>query len=175
MIAVAALVGAATAMVGHVPARADVVMLASFPAPTRMITVASEAIHDTTATLTAWERDASGRWVSVIGPTEADLGPAGLGVPRDNIWRTPMGTFALDQAFGNQPDPGTKMAWPSRFWWVLVSVSAGRPHQNPPSSGAALEFERHHLLVVAVFAGRGDHLDLGAGLFDDRCVRVEHR
>jgi L,D-peptidoglycan transpeptidase YkuD (ErfK/YbiS/YcfS/YnhG family) len=126
MFALAVLVCAATVMVAPNPARADVVTSPSFPASTQMITVTSEAIEDTTATLTAWERDESGTWVSVIGPTEAYLGAEGLGVPRDNIWRTPMGTFALDQAFGNQPDPGTKMPYfqaDDQDWWDALPGS----------------------------------------------------
>ena len=123
---VAALVVVA-AMVVPVSAQADEMLTPeSFPTSTQMITVTSESIYDTVATLSAWERDEAGTWTAVVGPTEAHLGAEGIGIPRDSVWRTPMGTFALDQAFGNQPDPGTKMPYfqaDEQDWWDALPGS----------------------------------------------------
>jgi len=123
---VAALVVVA-AMVVPVSAQADEMLTPeSFPTSTQMITVTSESVYDTVATLSAWERDEAGTWTAVIGPTEAHLGAEGIGIPRDSVWRTPMGTFALDQAFGNQPDPGTKMPYfqaDEQDWWDALPGS----------------------------------------------------
>ena len=45
------------------------------------------------------------------GPTGAEVGELGVGAPADGVHRTPVGTFAFDQAFGRQPNPGTKMPY----------------------------------------------------------------
>ncbi|MFT4125528.1 MAG: hypothetical protein QM662_04785 [Gordonia sp. (in: high G+C Gram-positive bacteria)] len=84
------------------------------------IVVTAPAATDQTATLTAYERAANGSWRPVLGPTKAFLGELGMGVPADNVYRTPEGTFALDQAFGREPNPGTKMPYfttDTQDWW----------------------------------------------------------
>lgn len=56
----------------------------------------------------------------MFGPTKAFLGSLGMGEPKDNVYRTPEGTFALDQAFGRQANPGTKMPYfqaTRQDWW----------------------------------------------------------
>src|SRR4029453_1805740 len=50
----------------------------------------------------------------------AQVGELGVGAPGDGIHRTPSGTFTFDQAFGRQPDPGTKMPYfqaTDQDWW----------------------------------------------------------
>lgn len=129
----------ATAMVAPTRAGAvEVVTPPAFPTSTQMITVSSATVTDTTATLTAWERDEAGTWTAVIGPTEAYLGAEGIGIPRDNVWRTPMGVFALDQAFGNQPNPGTEMPYfqaDDQDWWdALPGSPTYNTHVRAPQS-----------------------------------------
>lgn len=86
----------------------------------QMIVVTAPKASDTTATLTAFERGTDHSWKPVIGPVKAFLGSQGMGVPKDNVPRTPEGTFALDQAFGRLANPGTKMPYTKvdrQDWW----------------------------------------------------------
>jgi L,D-peptidoglycan transpeptidase YkuD (ErfK/YbiS/YcfS/YnhG family) len=56
----------------------------------------------------------------VLGPTKAFVGELGIGAPADGVYRTPEGTFAFDQAFGREPNPGTKMPYfqaTKQDWW----------------------------------------------------------
>ena len=56
----------------------------------------------------------------VLGPTPAMVGELRVGAPADGVYRTPRGTFTFDQAFGRQPNPGTKMPYfeaTDRDWW----------------------------------------------------------
>ncbi|MCH5642114.1 MULTISPECIES: L,D-transpeptidase [unclassified Gordonia (in: high G+C Gram-positive bacteria)] len=86
----------------------------------QLIVVSAPKEADTTATLTAFERGSDKSWKPVIGPTKAFLGSLGMGEPKDNVYRTPKGNFALDQAFGRQVNPGTKMPYfktDAQDWW----------------------------------------------------------
>ncbi len=98
---------------------ATVVSPADFPSTSQMVTVTSKARSDTTATLTAWDK-LGGTWKAAIGPVKAFVGSQGIGAPRDDVPRTPEGTFAFDQAFGRQPNPGTKLPYfqaDKQDWW----------------------------------------------------------
>ncbi|GAA1455872.1 L,D-transpeptidase [Williamsia maris] len=116
VVMMAALSGA----VGLAPANAaTVVSPADFPSTAQMVTVMSDERSDTTATLTAWDK-VDGAWKATIGPVKAFVGSQGIGAPRDNVPRTPEGTFAFDQAFGRQPNPGTKLPYfqaDRQDWW----------------------------------------------------------
>ena len=86
----------------------------------QLIVVSAPKASDTTATLTGFERGSDKSWKPVIGPTKAFLGSLGMGQPQDNVYRTPEGNFALDQAFGRQANPGTKMPYfktDAQDWW----------------------------------------------------------
>ncbi|MFW0791114.1 L,D-transpeptidase family protein [Gordonia sp. CPCC 205333] len=86
----------------------------------QMIVVTAPKATDTTATLTAFEKSADGKWSTFAGPVKAFLGSQGMGEPKDNVPRTPEGTFALDQAFGRDANPGTKMPYfqaTTADWW----------------------------------------------------------
>lgn len=83
------------------------------------IVVGVPASHATTGTLTAFQR-VGNQWRVVLGPTPAKVGELGVGQPADGVYRTPVGTFTFDQAFGRQPDPGTKMPYfqaTEQDWW----------------------------------------------------------
>lgn len=85
----------------------------------QLITVVADSASATTATLTAWERSDAG-WRSVVGPVTAFVGAAGIGQASEGSTRTPAGTWALGQAFGRQPNPGTAMPYfrtDSNDWW----------------------------------------------------------
>jgi len=86
----------------------------------QMIVVTVPEATSTTGTLTAFEKGTDGQWKPVIGPTKAYVGEKGIGKAQDNVYRTPEGTFRLDQAFGRQDDPGTKMPYKkvdTQDWW----------------------------------------------------------
>lgn len=87
--------------------------------PAQLIVVSVPAARSTTGTLTAYERSGAG-WRVVLGPTPAVVGELGVGAPADNVFRTPAGTFPLDQAFGRRPNPGTRMPYfqtSDQDWW----------------------------------------------------------
>ncbi len=100
------------------PASAD---LSQLPQGTRqLITVTSTKAENVDGMLTAWERDDRGVWSQVIAPVAVKFGSLGLGEPADDVWRTPAGLFALDEAFGRKPNPGTRMPYfqaDRMDWW----------------------------------------------------------
>lgn len=87
--------------------------------PAQVIVVSAPTPHSATGTLTAFDR-VGNQWRVALGPTPADLGSLGVGPPADDVFRTPEGTFPLGQAFGRQPNPGTKMPYfqaTEADWW----------------------------------------------------------
>lgn len=93
------------------------------PAPTaqtsQWIVVGVPAASATAGTLTAFQRVGQ-QWKVVLGPTKAMVGDVGVGEGADGVHRTPVGTFAFDQAFGREPNPGTKMPYfqaTQQDWW----------------------------------------------------------
>ena len=77
------------------------------------------AADATTGSLVAFQRFGQ-QWKTVLGPTPAKVGSLGVGVPADGVHRTPEGTFTFDQAFGREPNPGTKMPYfqaTDQDWW----------------------------------------------------------
>lgn len=106
-------------MVALVPlAFADTSAAAPQPTTQRIIVSVPEA-DSPTGTLTGYQRIGD-RWEIVLGPTHADLGDLGVGAPADDVFRTPVGTFPLGQAFGREPNPGTRLPYfqtTDRDWW----------------------------------------------------------
>lgn len=89
----------------------------------------------TSGTLTAFQRVGQ-EWKVVLGPTPAKVGELGVGAPADGVYRTPEGTFGFDQAFGREPNPGTKMPYfqaTSQDWW---DEDAASPTYNTHTHGA---------------------------------------
>lgn len=110
----------------------------------QMIVVTAPKASDTTATLTAFDRGADGSWKPVIGPTKAYLGSLGMGEPKDDVHRTPQGTFPLDQAFGRAENPGTKMPYrkvDQQDWWDsnMKSPTYNTHVRQPQSPGGDSE------------------------------------
>lgn len=103
--------------------------------PMQWIVVGVPAANATTGTLTAFQR-VGDQWKVVLGPTPAKVGELGVGAPADGVYRTPVGTFAFDQAFGRQPNPGTKMPYfqaTNQDWW---DEDAGSPTYNTHVRGS---------------------------------------
>ncbi|WP_308421340.1 L,D-transpeptidase family protein [Gordonia jinhuaensis] len=108
----------------------------------QMIVVSVPTASSTVATLTAYRRDGIG-WTAVIGPTSAHVGALGVGVAADGVYRTPAGTFALDQAFGRLPNPGTTLPYfraTEQDWWdedpasPTYNLHVVRPNSPGPGS-----------------------------------------
>jgi len=76
----------------------------------QVIAVAAAGYGTNVATLTAYERGASG-WTQVFGPWTANVGRNGVAPPgekREGDGRTPSGTFGFDFMFGVNANPGVK-------------------------------------------------------------------
>ena len=104
--------------------------------PTQWIVVGVPAANATSGTLTAYQK-VGGQWKAVLGPTKAMVGDVGVGEGADGVHRTPVGTFAFDQAFGREPNPGTKMPYfqaTKQDWW---DEDAGSPTYNTHVHSAA--------------------------------------
>ncbi|WP_431235629.1 L,D-transpeptidase family protein [Mycolicibacterium psychrotolerans] len=97
------------------------------PDSSQWIVVGVPTASATTGTLTAFQRVGQD-WKVVLGPTPAKVGELGVGAPADGVYRTPEGTFGFDQAFGRQPNPGTKMPYfqaTDQDWWDEDPKSPG--------------------------------------------------
>jgi len=76
----------------------------------QVIVVSANSYGTSTATLTAYERDA-GTWKQIFGPWAADIGRNGvapIGSKREGDGRTPSGVFGFDFMFGVDADPGVR-------------------------------------------------------------------
>ena len=115
----------------HRPAIALIALIASLfagttpalaePGPTggdvgaaaQVVVVTATSTRARAATLEAFERR-DGAWVRVVGPVRADLGFGGLIAGerrRQGSGTTPLGTYAVVNAFGRDEDPGTALAY----------------------------------------------------------------
>ena len=76
------------------------------------VVVRAAGYGETSATLTAYERDGEAAWRVAHGPWTAFVGRAGIapaGAKREGDGRTPSGTFGFDFAFGVDADPGVRL------------------------------------------------------------------
>jgi L,D-peptidoglycan transpeptidase YkuD (ErfK/YbiS/YcfS/YnhG family) len=92
------------------PAPLLVTQLSGIGSASQVIAVAASGYGTSSATLTAYERGASG-WTQVFGPWTANVGRNGVapsGEKREGDGRTPSGTFGFDFMFGVNPSPGVK-------------------------------------------------------------------
>jgi L,D-peptidoglycan transpeptidase YkuD (ErfK/YbiS/YcfS/YnhG family) len=91
---------------------------------TQVLTVVAGAQSDTSGTVQAWRR-ARGGWQRVGPALPAWLGSAGMTPqPRETLSAAPMGSWALTQAFGREPDPGTRLRYTRTTpddWWISQS------------------------------------------------------
>ena len=103
---------------------------------TQWIVVGVPAANATSGTLTAFQKVGQ-EWKVVLGPTKAMVGDVGVGEGADGVHRTPVGTFTFDQAFGREPNPGTKMPYfqaTKQDWW---DEDASSPTYNTHVRSAA--------------------------------------
>jgi L,D-peptidoglycan transpeptidase YkuD (ErfK/YbiS/YcfS/YnhG family) len=87
----------------------------------QVVTVIASRERSTTAVLSEWQRDGTG-WRRVSPSVPAWLGRDGMTrFPSESRSATPEGSFALTQAFGREPDPGTALAYRRTTpadWWI---------------------------------------------------------
>lgn len=105
------------------------------------VVVGVPSAASTTGTLTAYQK-VGGQWKAVLGPTKAMVGELGVGAPADGVYRTPEGTFGFDQAFGRQPNPGTKFPYfqaTDQDWWDEdASSPTYNTHVRSPNSPSGI-------------------------------------
>jgi L,D-peptidoglycan transpeptidase YkuD (ErfK/YbiS/YcfS/YnhG family) len=92
------------------PAPLLVTRLSGVGSASQVVAVAAAGYGTSVATLTAYQRGASG-WTQVFGPWTANVGRNGVapaGEKREGDGRTPSGTFGFDFMFGVNPNPGVK-------------------------------------------------------------------
>ena len=115
--------GATGLLAGIGTLAATPVLAEASPAPSgcrQLITVNTTSSSATVGQLSAWERHDDGGWWPVLGPITCHVGSLGIGAASEGSSRTPAGTFALNVAFGRQPNPGTAMSYfqtDSLDWW----------------------------------------------------------
>ncbi|HEY2042727.1 MAG TPA: L,D-transpeptidase family protein [Jatrophihabitans sp.] len=92
----------------------------------QIITVDAPAWGATRANLQTWQRQGNG-WSKVGPAVSAWLGSAGMSTnAREGFNGTPVGSFGLTQAFGNNADPGSPMPYfqaTADDWWSGDSAS----------------------------------------------------
>jgi L,D-peptidoglycan transpeptidase YkuD (ErfK/YbiS/YcfS/YnhG family) len=102
----------------------------------QLIVVEVADATDTFAQLQAFDR-VDGRWEPAFAPTTARVGRSGISADRhEGDGTTPEGVFTLTEAFGNGPDPGTKLPYRpvhDQDYWVTDSSS---PFYNTWQSGS---------------------------------------
>jgi len=131
------------------PAPLLVTQLADIGSAQQVIVVAASGYGTNTATLTAYQRDASG-WTQMFGPWAAFIGRNGvapIGAKREGDGRTPSGVFGFDFMFGVDADPGvrylyrhiggTNIVWdddptsPNYNEWIDTNVAAAGVDPEP--------------------------------------------
>jgi L,D-peptidoglycan transpeptidase YkuD (ErfK/YbiS/YcfS/YnhG family) len=159
-------------------------------APGQVITVEATASRSEVAVVRAWELGSDGAYHVVFGPVVAFVGVHGVGPTREGLGRTPDGAFSLTQAFGNEPNNGTRLpyfrAGPDDWWdenpaskeynrHVRSPVSPGGNSENLYYSGGAYA---HAVVInyntdpVVKGAGSGFFLHVSMGVPTEGCVAV---
>lgn len=137
------LAAAAVVLLGSLPAAipAGAAPAAASGQPSQWIVVGVPEADATTGTLTVFQRSGQ-QWKAVLGPTKAMVGSLGVGEPADGVHRTPEGTFTFDQAFGREPNPGTKMPYfqaTDQDWWDEdASSPTYNTHVRSPESPSSI-------------------------------------
>ncbi|MCW2524439.1 MAG: hypothetical protein JWO63_2774 [Frankiales bacterium] len=114
------------------------------PLPGQVLTVEAATPTSTTATVIMWQLNSKGVYVRAYpNVMSAWVGERGVGPTHDNLARTPAGVFGLTQAFGNQPNNGTRLpyfqAGPSDWWNGEDASPAYNTHvhqANSPGPGS---------------------------------------
>ena len=156
----------------------------------QVITVEARSPGSTVAVVRIWQLESSGHYLQVHGPFLADVGVHGVGPTREGLGRTPSGVFTLTQAFGNQPNDNTKMAYfraGPNDWWdenpssalynhhVISRLSPGGNSENLFDAGGAYA---HAVVInyntdpIVRGAGSGFFLHVSIGRSTRGCVAI---
>ncbi len=158
--------------------------------PGQVITVEATTPLSPIAVLRTWRLKSDGRYEQVFPPVVAFVGVNGLRPTREGLGRTPVGVFTLTQAFGNEPNPGTRLpyflAGPDDWWdenpsspkyneHVRSAASPGGDSENLYYSGYAYA---HAVVInyntdpVVKGAGSGFFLHVSFGAPTQGCVAI---
>ncbi|HEY0168803.1 MAG TPA: L,D-transpeptidase family protein [Jatrophihabitans sp.] len=180
---------AATAVAVLAPPLASPAEAAS--SPNQVITVQAASSTSTTARLELWQRSSLGGFWRAAGPVTAYVGRNGVGQTSEGMSRTPAGVFGLTQAFGNQPNNGTRLPYfqaGRNDWWngnvnspaynthVVQSYSPGGASENlyymGPVYAHAVVIDYNRFPVVAG-AGSAFFLHVANGRPTAGCVALD--
>jgi L,D-peptidoglycan transpeptidase YkuD (ErfK/YbiS/YcfS/YnhG family) len=135
-------------------------------------------------------RAPSGRYVQALAPFVANVGVNGVRPTREGLGRTPVGVFTLTQAFGNQPNNGTRLPYtlvgPDDWWdenpasphYNRLVVSATSPGGNSENLYDAGEAYAHAVVInynvnpVVRGAGSGFFLHVSMDAPTEGCVSI---
>jgi L,D-peptidoglycan transpeptidase YkuD (ErfK/YbiS/YcfS/YnhG family) len=158
--------------------------------PGQVVTVEAATALSQTAILRTWTLTPSGHYIQVFPPVRAYVGVNGVRPTREGLGRTPVGVFTLTQAFGNQPNNGTRLPYtlvgPSDWWdedpaspqynhLVVSTVSPGGNSENLYDAGEAYANAvviNYNSNPVVKGAGSGFFLHVSFGAPTQGCVAI---
>lgn len=158
--------------------------------PGQVVTVQAASSNSKLAVLRTWQLQSDGHYVRVSGPFVAFVGVHGVGPTREGGQRTPEGVFTLTQAFGNEPNNGTRLpyfrAGPDDWWdedpysarynrHVISRDSPGVNSENLYYSGAVYAHAvviNYNVNPVVKGAGSGFFLHVSDGVPTQGCVAI---
>jgi L,D-peptidoglycan transpeptidase YkuD (ErfK/YbiS/YcfS/YnhG family) len=156
----------------------------------QVITVEAATALSQTAVLRTWTLTPSGHYVQVFPAEVANVGVNGVRPTREGLGRTPVGVFTLTQAFGNQPNNGTRLPYTyvgRSDWWdenpasahynqlVVSTVSPGGNSENLYDAGEAYAHAvviNYNVNPVVKGAGSGFFLHVSFGAPTEGCVAI---
>jgi L,D-peptidoglycan transpeptidase YkuD (ErfK/YbiS/YcfS/YnhG family) len=158
--------------------------------PGQVITVEAQSPSSQRAVLRTWRLASEGRYVQVFPPVLAWVGTNGVRPTHEGLGRTPVGVFTMTQAFGNQPDNGTRLPYVHvgpNDWWdensasphynrlVVSPVSPGGDSENLYDAGIAYAHAvviNYNTNPVVKGAGSGIFLHVSFGSPTEGCVAI---
>jgi L,D-peptidoglycan transpeptidase YkuD (ErfK/YbiS/YcfS/YnhG family) len=185
------LIGSAGVVVCALGAVATISTVAGAAAlPGQVITVEAATPLSQTAVLRTWRLASDDRYVQVFPAVVAWVGVNGVRPTREGLGRTPVGVFTMTQAFGNQPDNGTRLPYvhvgPDDWWdenpaspdynrLVVSPISPGGNSENLYYSGVAYAHAvviNYNTNPVVKGAGSGFFLHVSFGSATEGCVAI---
>ncbi|MGC2486300.1 MAG: L,D-transpeptidase family protein [Acidimicrobiales bacterium] len=160
------------------------------PLPGQVITVEAATPLSRVAVLRTWRLTGAGTYVREFGAVIAYVGVNGVRPTREGLGRTPVGEFTLTQAFGNEPNNGTRLPYTyvgPDDWWdenpdskdynrlVGSVVSPGGNSENLYYSGhvyAHAVVINYNMSPVVKGAGSGFFLHISSGAPTEGCVAI---
>jgi L,D-peptidoglycan transpeptidase YkuD (ErfK/YbiS/YcfS/YnhG family) len=158
--------------------------------PGQVITVEASTARSQTAVVRTWTLTPNGLYAQVFPADTAYVGVNGVRPTSEGLGRTPVGVFTLTQAFGNQPNNGTRLPYtfvgPSDWWdenpvsphynrLVVSPVSPGGNSENLYYSGEAYAHAvviNYNTNPVVKGAGSGFFLHVSMGAPTQGCVSI---